>query len=174
MSKDQYYKRFESLFSSPDAVAAEPPNGRVAEAEASAAALQSRLAEMAAALATANAARLKADRELQLAQAALAAEPPRTEAAEADLSRRRHPGFPDSLCRPEGCDRNGPARGRRLRQGSILRQRLHDLWLGQRGSRDDVDSPGRPRISRGDLGADREVLPRPSVEAVTVAHRTMQ
>jgi signal transduction histidine kinase/putative methionine-R-sulfoxide reductase with GAF domain len=79
MSKDQYYKRFESLFSSPDTVAPEPANGKAApvEVETSAAAntasaaMQTRVAELEAALAAANTARLRTDQALQSLQANL-------------------------------------------------------------------------------------------------------
>ncbi|HLF02878.1 MAG TPA: PAS domain S-box protein, partial [Anaerolineales bacterium] len=51
MSKDQYYKRLESLFSSSDSVSPEPVNGKTAPAESELAGLRARIAEMEAALA---------------------------------------------------------------------------------------------------------------------------
>lgn len=75
MSKDQYYKRLESLFSSPDTIAPEPTNGKAAPAEVETAAiangpsLQTRVAELEAALAAANSARLRSDETVQELQA---------------------------------------------------------------------------------------------------------
>jgi signal transduction histidine kinase/putative methionine-R-sulfoxide reductase with GAF domain len=73
MSKDQYYKRFESLFSSPDTVAPEPSNGKAAPAEAETGGpnLQTRVAELEAALTAANTARLRTDQALQTLQSNL-------------------------------------------------------------------------------------------------------
>lgn len=76
MSKDQYYKRFESLFSSPDTVTPEPANGRAASPEAETASapsptiagLQTRVAELEAALTAANTARQRTDETVETLQ----------------------------------------------------------------------------------------------------------
>jgi signal transduction histidine kinase len=84
MSKDQYFKRFESLFSSPDSIAAEPVNGKalpiepeigpaagLTEEAPALTALQARLAELETALAQAQADRLQTEQEQLAVQTAL-------------------------------------------------------------------------------------------------------
>lgn len=82
MSKDQYYKRFESLFSTPDSITPEPVNGKALPVETeigpanpieagALAALQVRLAELETALAAAQATQLKSDHDQQAIRAAL-------------------------------------------------------------------------------------------------------
>jgi PAS domain S-box-containing protein len=69
MSKDQYYKRLESLFSSSDSVTPEPVNGKTAPVDSESASLRTRLAEVEVALAEAQR-QAAAARQSQLAESA--------------------------------------------------------------------------------------------------------